>query len=112
MTDEKQPGQLTSLSLLERARANDPQAWDRLTALYRRLGLFGCRQASCPAGEVEDPAQEVFAAVAAGLGSFHRDRAGDSFRGWLRGITRNKVLLYFRRNQGRPQPEGGSDALG
>jgi RNA polymerase sigma-70 factor (ECF subfamily) len=112
MTDEKQRGQLTPLSLLERARANDQQAWNRLTALYRPLVRFWCRQAHCPAAEVEDVAQEVFAAVAAGLGSFHNDRAGDTFRGWLRGITRNQVLLYFRRNQGRPQAEGGSDALG
>jgi hypothetical protein len=41
-----------------------------------------------------------------------RRRPGPRFRGWLRGITRNQVLLYFRRNQGRPQAEGGSDALG
>jgi RNA polymerase sigma-70 factor (ECF subfamily) len=112
MTNEKQRGQLTPLSLLERARAKDQQAWSHLAALYRPLVLFWCRQAGCPAGDVEDVAQEVFAAVAAGLNSFHHDRAGDTFRGWLRGITRNHVLLYFRRNQGRPQPEGGSDALG
>jgi RNA polymerase sigma-70 factor (ECF subfamily) len=112
MADEKHPGQLTSLSLLERARANDPQAWSRLAALYRPLVRFWCRQAGCPGAEVEDVAQEVFAAVASGLSRFHHDRAGDTFRGWLRGITRNQVLLYFRRNQGRPQPEGGSDALG
>jgi RNA polymerase sigma-70 factor (ECF subfamily) len=79
--------------------------------LYRPLVQFWCRQAHCPAGEVEDVTQEVFAAVAAGLGGFRRDRPGDTFRGWLRGITRNQVLLYFRRNQDRPRPEGGSDAL-
>jgi len=112
MAGEQRPGQTTSLSLLQRARANDQQAWARLTALYRPLVLFWCRQAHCPAAEVEDIAQEVFAAVAAGLGGFHHDRAGDTFRGWLRGITRKQVLLYFRRNQGRPQAEGGSDALG
>ena len=112
MTDDKQRGQVTPLSLLQRARANDQQAWSRLTALYRPLVQFWCRQAHCPAAEVEDIAQEVFAGVAAGLGSFHHDRAGDTFRGWLRGITRNQVLLYFRRNQRRPQAEGGSDAMG
>jgi RNA polymerase sigma-70 factor (ECF subfamily) len=112
MSDEKHPGQVTSLSLLWRARANDQQAWHRLTTLYRPLVLFWCRQAHCPDAEVEDVIQEVFAAVAAGLGGFRHDRPGDSFRAWLRGISRNQVLLYFRRNQGRPQPEGGSDALG
>ena len=112
MSDEKHPGQVTSLSLLQRARSNDQSAWSRLTNLYRPLVLFWCRQAHCPDAEVEDVIQEVFAAVAASLGSFRHDRPRDSFRAWLRGITRNQVLMYFRRNQGRPQPEGGSDALG
>src|SRR5262245_9815978 len=111
MSDAQERGQLTSLSLLERARTNDQEAWTRLAALYRPLVLFWCRQAHCPAAEIEDVAQEVFAGVAKGLSGFRRDRPGDSFRGWLRGITRNQVLLYFRRNQGRHPPEGGSDAL-
>jgi RNA polymerase sigma-70 factor, ECF subfamily len=111
MSDEKHPGQVTSLSLLQRARANDQGAWSRITDLYRPLVRFWCRQAHCPDAEVEDVSQEVFAAVASGLSVFRHDRPGDSFRGWLRGITRNQVLVYFRRNQGRPRQEGGSDAL-
>jgi RNA polymerase sigma-70 factor (ECF subfamily) len=55
-------------------------------------------------------AQEVFAAAATGLAGFRRDRPGDTFRGWLRGIARNHVLLHFRRNHGRPQAEGGPEA--
>src|SRR3954470_505581 len=111
MPDESQSSQLTSLSLLARARANDQDAWARLTSLYRPLVAFWCRRAHCPAQEVEDVTQEVFAAAAAGLAAFRHGRPGDSFRGWLRGTTRNQVLLYFRRNQGRPQPVGGSAAL-
>src|SRR5205809_6722952 len=111
MPDESQSSQLTSLSLLARARANDQDAWTRLTSLYRPLVAFWCRRARCPAEEVEDVTQEVFAAAAAGLAAFRRDRPGDSFRGWLRGITRNQVLMYFRRNHGRPQPVGGSAEL-
>src|SRR6187402_1207192 len=112
MSDAKHPEQLTSLSLLQRARSNDQDAWTRITNLYRPLVRFWCRQAHCPEAEIEDVGQEVFAAVANGLGVFRHDRPGDSFRGWLRGITRNQVLLYFRRNQGRPRQEGGSEALG
>jgi RNA polymerase sigma-70 factor (ECF subfamily) len=52
----------------------------------------------------------VFAAVSAGLASFRQDRPGDTFCGWLRGITRNLILLHFRRNQGRTQAEGGEQA--
>jgi RNA polymerase sigma-70 factor (ECF subfamily) len=105
-------GQLTPLSLLERARTKDQQAWSRLADLYRPMVLFWCRRAHCPAGDVEDVTQEIFASVATGLPGFRHDRPGDSFRGWLRGITRNQVLLYFRRNHGRPLPVGGSDAQG
>jgi RNA polymerase sigma-70 factor, ECF subfamily len=108
---DRHPVHVTSLSLLCRAQANDQPAWCRLIALYRPLVQFWCRQAGCPDAEVEDVAQEVFAAVAAGLGGFRRDRPGDSFRGWLRGITRNQVRMHFRRNQGRPRPAGGADAL-
>jgi RNA polymerase sigma-70 factor (ECF subfamily) len=103
-------GQTTPLSLLERVRANDPAAWQRLVELYQPLVRWWCVRSGVPADECEDVAQEVFAAATTSIGGFHRDRAGDTFRGWLRGITRNHVLLYFRRNRNRPQAEGGSDA--
>jgi len=41
----------------------------------------------------EDVAQEVFRVAAASIEKFRRERPGDSFRGWLRGITRNFTLL-------------------
>ena len=110
MSDPKNPAE-TSLSLLRRARDNDQQAWSRIIDLYRPLVRYWCRQANCPDAEVEDMVQEVFTAAAVGLSAFRHDRRGDSFRGWLRGISRNQVLLYFRRNQGRPRPVGGSSAV-
>jgi RNA polymerase sigma-70 factor (ECF subfamily) len=60
--------------------------------------------------DADDVAQEVFAGAAQGLDHFRRDQPGDTFTGWLRGITRNLILLHFRRNHGRVQAEGGSDA--
>jgi RNA polymerase sigma-70 factor (ECF subfamily) len=104
---DRKPEETTSLSLLERARRRDPQAWDRLLQLYRPLVLFWCRRAGLHGPDAEDVAQEVFAAVAGGLERFHRDRPGDTFRGWLRGITRNQVLLGFRRRHHQTPAEGG-----
>ncbi len=104
-------GAPTPLSVLERARSNDPGAWDRLVGLYRPLVEFWCRRAGLASGDVEDVAQDVLAAAARGLGEFRRDRPGDTFRGWLRGIARNQALMHFRRNRGRPRAEGGSEAL-
>jgi RNA polymerase sigma-70 factor (ECF subfamily) len=103
-------GQVTPVSLLERVRANDAAAWCRLVELYRPLVLLWCSRGRVPAADAEDVAQEVFAAAAAGLGRFHHDRPGDTFRGWLRTITHNQALLHLRRHQGRPRAEGGSDA--
>jgi RNA polymerase sigma-70 factor (ECF subfamily) len=104
---DRRPEQSTSLSLLERARSRDPQAWERLLHLYRPLVLFWCRRAGLIGPDAEDVSQEVFAAVAGGLERFHRDRPGDTFRGWLRGITRNQVLLHYRRRHQQPPAEGG-----
>ena len=50
--------------------------------------------------DVDDLAQEVFLAALAGLPSFRR---GDDFGAWLRGIARNKLLLYFRGRSRRSQ---------
>jgi RNA polymerase sigma-70 factor, ECF subfamily len=103
-------GQLTPLSLLERVRAHDPQAWRRLVDLYRPLVLAWCGRSDINAADAEDMAQEVFAAAAVALDHFRRDRPGDTFRGWLRAITRNQILQLLRKNKGRPQAEGGPDA--
>jgi RNA polymerase sigma-70 factor (ECF subfamily) len=43
--------------------------------------------------DVDDLAQEVFLAA---LGSLPTFRRGDDFGAWLRGIARNKVLVYYR----------------
>jgi RNA polymerase sigma-70 factor (ECF subfamily) len=103
-------GQETPLSLLERARANDAEAWRRLVQVYRPLVLYWCARGRVPPADTEDVAQAVFAEGAADLAGFRRDRPGDTFRGWLRVVTRNQILLHFRLNRGRPQAEGGSDA--
>jgi RNA polymerase sigma-70 factor (ECF subfamily) len=63
-----------------------------------------------PDADVADVFQEIFAAVAAHLHGFHKEGAGDSFRGWLLTIARNKVRDYYRRRQKHPEAVGGSDA--
>ena len=47
--------------------------------------------------------------TSASLVRFHRDQPGDTFRGWLRGITRNQLILFHRKNQRRPRIQAGSD---
>src|SRR5262245_2602751 len=100
----------TSRSLLAGARARDENAWERMIALYAPLVFHWCRQWGLSPDDTADVFQEVFQAVAAHIGGFRRDKAGDTFRGWLRTITRNKVNDYYRRRQHEPGGVGGSEA--
>jgi RNA polymerase sigma-70 factor (ECF subfamily) len=50
--------------------------------------------------DVDDLAQEVFLAALGNLSTFRR---GDDFGAWLRGIARNKILVYFRTQSRRSQ---------
>jgi RNA polymerase sigma-70 factor (ECF subfamily) len=100
----------TSPSLLARAQANQPAAWEQLVDLYAPLVYHWCRRAGLGTEDTADVFQEVFRAVARNLADFRRERAGDTFRGWLRTITRNKVRDHYRRRQEEPLAAGGTDA--
>ena len=101
----------TSLTLLQRLRDNEPEAWHVVVGLYTPLLYHWCALRGVRRADAEDVAQEVFQAAAAGLARFRREHEGDSFRGWLRGITRNILLQYFRRDDRQPRASGGTDAL-
>jgi RNA polymerase sigma-70 factor (ECF subfamily) len=96
--------------LLERVQANDPRAWDQLVALYAPLVFQWCRGRHLREQDAADIFQEVFQAVALHIGDFRKERKGDTFRGWLRTITRNKVHDHFRRLGREPEGAGGTDA--
>ncbi|MGF1582700.1 MAG: RNA polymerase sigma factor [Gemmataceae bacterium] len=101
---------VTSLSLLGRAQANEPDAWDKLVELYGPLVYHWCLRANLSREDVGDVFQDVFQAVAKHLTKFRKDSPSDTFRGWLRTITRNKINDHFRRNAGNPTALGGSQA--
>ena len=96
----------TSSSLIARAAAHDADAWRRLSALYAPLVYRWARQASLQSQDAADVLQEVFRNVATHLARFHRDRPGDSFRGWLWTITRNKVRDHYSRRAARAEDDG------
>lgn len=103
-------GGSTSRSLLADARLADPVAWERLAALYAPLVAFWGRRWGVPDQDLVDVMQEVFSAVAARLAAFRKERPGDSFRGWLLTIARNKTRDYFRRRAHEPSAAGGTEA--
>lgn len=101
----------TSLTLLERLRAMDRQGWRELVILYGPLVAAWCRRSGLGEEDAADVVQEVFAAVAGKIGGFRRDKPGDTFRGWLRVIARNEILMHRRRLATRPPAGiGGSTA--
>jgi RNA polymerase sigma-70 factor (ECF subfamily) len=98
----------TSLTLLQQVQANHEDAWDRLVDLYAPLVRYWCRRSQLQEEDVAEVFQESFRAVAASIQNFRRDRNEDSFRGWLRTITTNKIRDHFRRVEGQALAEGGS----
>src|SRR4051794_30393048 len=83
----------TSLTLLEKLRQNQEDAWVRLGRLYGPLIHSWCARWGFSPPDIEDICQEVYQVVVKRIGEFHRDGPGDTFRGWLRGITRNRLLF-------------------
>ena len=110
MVDDHSSSTSTHRSLLQRARGRDAAAWERMIALYGPLVLGWCRVWGLREDDAADVFQEVFQSVAAHLAGFKRDRTGDTFRGWLRTITRNKVNDFHRRREKEPEGVGGSEA--
>ncbi len=104
--------QRTSRSWLQRARARDPEAWQRLVVLYGPLVRHWCRRGGVVAQDIDDVAQEVFARAFATLDSFRHDEPTDTFRGWLHGVTRHRILEHFRRVRRQITAAGGTDAHG
>ena len=99
-----------SSTLLERIRARQPEAWQRLVNLYTPVVYQWCRQYHVTRDDALDLVQEVFTAVAQNIGGFRRSRPGDSFTAWLRTITHNKIRNYSSYCRGRPLAEGGTNA--
>lgn len=108
--DRSLPGGSTSRSMLDDARLSIPAAWERLVRLYAPLVASWLRRWGVAEQEIGDLLQEVFTAVARHLSRFRNERPGDTFRGWLSTIARNKMRDHFRRRAAEPIGAGGSEA--
>ncbi len=101
---------LTSLSMLDRVRSADDEAWRRLVHLYSPLIYHWCQRSGLSSEDAADLMQEVWSAVSRNIARFDRASAGGTFRGWLWTITRNKLRDFFRARAGRITGVGGSEA--
>ncbi|MEQ8765787.1 MAG: sigma-70 family RNA polymerase sigma factor [Planctomycetota bacterium] len=100
----------TARSLIEGLWRADDSSWDRVVRMYAPLILHWCRRFGLQEADAADVTQEVFAAVHRGIASFRHGRAQDTFRGWLRRITVNKLRDRYRREAGDTQGRGGTGA--
>ena len=100
----------TSTSLLHQVRAGDAVAWGRLVELYGPVIYGWSRQAGMSADDAGDLVQDVFRELVEHFDGFRRDRPGDTFRGWLFAITRNKIRDHYRRHRSHAAGEGGTAA--
>ena len=100
---------MTSLTLLERIRNSDREAWTRFVSLYCPLIYDACRKYGVQPTDADDVTQEVLQSVSKGIHQFRKDLPGDSFRGWLYRVVQNKLRDHFRRAANRPDAVGGTD---
>lgn len=100
----------TSLSLLDRVRAADPQAWQRLVHVYSPLIFSWCRRTGLGPDDAADVMQDVWQSVSGAIGRFRRADGAGTFRGWIWTITRNKLRDHFRAHTDEAAAEGGSTA--
>src|SRR5262245_56116892 len=101
-SEQTLPSGSTSASLIARIRQHDPVAWQIVARSYGPLVYGWARQAGLQSSDAADVMQETFRSVAAGIDAFRRKSSGDSFRGWLWTITRNKIRDHFRSLAQRP----------
>lgn len=99
----------TSRDLLSLVRQRNGEGWREFVNLYGPLVYGWCRQAGVNPSDAADVTQEVFARVFAAIDDFRHDRPGDTLRGWLRVICRNKLLDHFRARN-KTQPAAGGTA--
>lgn len=102
----------TDTRLLSAAGQQDQEAWRQLMFLYAPVIRFwiyqdGVRDSS----DIEDILQDVCFSVSKGLPKFRREEGIAKFRAWLKTISRNKVIDYFRKREKQPQGQGGTTVM-
>lgn len=98
-------------SILVRAQEGDGEAFARITSLFGGLVYHWCRRAGLSPEDSEDVSQQVFFSVSKRLPDFKRVKPSDSFRGWLRVVTRSRIMDFFRDSNRREVSVGGTSFM-
>lgn len=102
---------LTRASLLVRLRdPRDSLAWQQFVELYGSLVYGFVRRRGLQDADAADLTQEVLQALSQSMGRWQYDPAVGTFRGWLFGVTRNKMARFLQRRQRQAVGSGDSGA--
>ncbi|MEL6108463.1 MAG: sigma-70 family RNA polymerase sigma factor [Planctomycetota bacterium] len=86
---------------------HEESAWAKMNDIYGPLVYRWCRRRGLQANDAADVMQDVLVGVSKSLSNFKRSERGGSFRRWLRSITENKIVDYFRNTKRRAEVVGG-----
>ncbi|MEO2016408.1 MAG: sigma-70 family RNA polymerase sigma factor [Fuerstiella sp.] len=102
--------EVTSMSLLGRAKANDEDAWHQVVHLYGPLVEKWCRRYGLSEEDAADVFQETFKTVARHIVDFVPGRSVASFRSWLKTIVRTRTIDFLRKSKRHIDAAGGTAA--
>lgn len=98
----------TSTSLIQRVKLHESTAWAQLVDVYGPLVYSWCRVRGLSEHDASDLVQTVFLTVSTAIERFRREQKSDTFRGWLRTITRHAIADHIRAIDEKPQARGGT----
>ena len=101
----------TSMGLIKRLQAREPDAWQEAVNLYGPLVFGWCRSKHLKGEDARDVTQEVFRNLAEKIDQFRTEQPGATFRGWLSTITAWRLADFYRRQGREPAAEGGTANL-
>lgn len=92
-------GATTDISLIDRVRRDkgDQASWHQFMDIYRPLVTYWCRRIKIKNFDTDDVCQDVFTSVLMSINRFSKEKETDTFRGWLRTITKCRIVDYLRR---------------
>jgi len=93
-------------SLLSRLKDwNDQDSWRDFFDTYWKLIYSTARKSGLSDAEAQDVVQDTVITVAKKISAFKRDPAFGSFKGWLRAVTRSRIVDLVRKRQRADQPK-------
>jgi len=99
----------TSLTMISQLKTSQAEAWERMCELYGPMIYRWSRKAGLSSTDAADVVQEVFGSVIAYVGNFQTRKVG-SFRGWLKTITKHRIVDHLRACLRQPRAIGGTVA--